>query len=334
MNKYIDHLEIQWYQLRGEKHIEPPFHLNVIHVEEYIWSYDRVIRHQDILDGIYQSMSPNWVNQLTMDSTSSIWVSPVIDVDDGWKPLSIRLDYDDREDYSYVNTLIEYRGSNTKPLVNINGNQWKSGDHPHTTDPFSTIPWSIYHDCTSIEDDIKYIQVSVEFNTSDPLLRFPVFKACYLSKEWNLQGTWTIPKESLQYDDGQHEDTSQTSFRGLTLSPAIDSTSPNDGLWVSPIHDFGISRYPRWARWYGLTPFGTFIDSTDYNGGAIQVRGSNIEPQGSWTQDKLPDPGDPVWGTNGSLKDSWYDIVQGQMITDIIGTVRYCQFRIRMGIYT
>jgi hypothetical protein len=259
-------------------------------------------------------------------------ISPVIDIGFGWKPTSILSHHADREDYQYVMTNMSYRASDTAPVYDSSGFDWESGELIHSLDDFNTLPWIEYPHKGYIDSTSRYVQIKVEYISTDELLRYPLILDIELCKQWWDPTGFKMPNDDIKYGSGVLDDLAETDFYGITLSPAIDSTSIYDGWWTSPIHDFGMDMHPRFASWYAFTPIGSYFDTIQDGGGTIQIRGSNSTPMGGWSQDHMPDPDDPIWGVGGSLENSWQNIWEGQMIPAIIGKVRYAQIRIKLGI--
>ena len=336
MTYYIDQLEILWEQMAGVRDVVAPTVINIAHSENFIWSSDYVVRDQAISAGNVNNFLLNWAEQLIIDplawndsTAAADWTSPVVNIGIGWRPDYVTIDYIDREDYKYVSTRKFYRGSNTPPVVNESNGSWLSGEHPHSTDAFSLLEWVEVLPSIPIDSTATFVQVKIDFVTTDPEVRFPIFKSCYLAKCWNENASWTLPSDVQKYTIGEFEDSEETDFYGIRLSPALDSTSPLEGIWISPVHDFGAAMHPRWASWYAMIPNGSYVGNPNQT---IQVRGSDTAPTGGWIQDNLPDDNDPIWGISGTLENSWQNIEIEQSITDVIGVVRYAQFKLTFGV--
>jgi hypothetical protein len=335
---YVNQFELNWLQVTGISYPDGNFTIKVDHSENYIWSFDKIIRNQQLSSGIYDGLLEDWVGRLTIDPSrwnvndaTASWTSPTIDIGEFWKPEAVKVLMDDRDDYNYVNTIIYWRASSVPPALNVDSTNWQSGELPHSSDDFSLLNWSILQPNNVIPDIYQYVQIKIIFITTDESITFPLIKTIKLSKKWINNTGLTLPADNLKYESGIFNDTTTTDFYGVELRPAIDSTSPLDGWWTSPIHDFGGGFHPRWASWYAFTPLGSHFDTLAAGGGTIQIRGSNVPPSGSWSQDMLPDADDPVWGIGGSL-DTWVDIHMNDSILNILNIVQYAQIRIKFSL--
>jgi hypothetical protein len=320
MDYNVDQLEIQWLQLVGIRHDESTFAIKVDHVEDYIFSYDQIIRDAALTDGEYTQYITNTFGQLTIDSTAwtgtnatAIWISTVVDLGEGWQLHSVLLNYIDRVDFAYVTPTIEYRCSDI------------SSD-------LSALDWLEHEPCSAIDSSARYVQVKITLVTTDSTLTYPVFKSCRLVKTWWIQEGWRLPNTNVKYESGIFQDTTSTPYYGLKLAPSIGASQPYEGWYTSPVHDFGESLFPKSVNWFSRSPLGTYVDTEAGAPEQIQIRGSMIAPSGAWTQDHMPDADDVVWGTSGSLADGWVDISRTDIIINELGIVRYTQFRIKMGV--
>jgi hypothetical protein len=332
---YTDQLEITWYQVIGMQGTESEIGVSVTHSENYIWSSNYIIRNAPLTVGYVAGLILNWAEQYVVDSTSwnedthdatCSWLSPVIDLGYGWKPDGIILHYDDRDDYQYVTTIKKIRASDEPPALNDLGDSWVNGEHVLIGDPFDELAWNILPDNEVTDLTARFVQVMIEFVTTDPVFRFPIFRACHLSKTWFVSDLWGLPSDAEKFTLGDFDNTETTDFYGITLS------SNSEGIWTSPLHDFGDYYRPGIIKWSSCIPTGTYLDTIVGGGGTIQARGSDIQPIGGWSQDQMPDPDDPAWGIGGSLEDAWLDVREGQLIIDVIGVFRYAQFRFKLGI--
>jgi hypothetical protein len=299
-NYVIDHIEITWLQTTGYKGNEPSFVVAVSHPEAYIFSYDPIVADAPLTDGTASNLTLNWTNQYVPSSVISSWISPIVDLGEYWSPIAIRLLYDDRVDYhQYVDSTTEYRLSDSLP--------------------FGEPEWQVFEEKTVIDTTAQYVQIRATFISSDPELRYPVFKECRLFKGWKYTGiypTWDVPSDDLKVDAGAFSDTTSTDFYGVKL------TSSFSGTWISPVHDLGELNHADTIDWYSYTPGATTIDTVPGGSEQIQIRGSDVRPI-NWSDNTLPQAGDPVWDTL-----EWIDIERGERIFTKLGARRYIQIKV------
>jgi hypothetical protein len=321
LDYYADHLEIEWFQVRGFGQPDSLMRIKVDHPENFIWSFDPIVRNADINAASLINLQSNWIGQLIFDPGSwtgvdatAVWESSIVDIGWGWKPESILSIHDDRRDFEYTTVIPYWRGAND--YANVESESW-----------------SMVEKNSIIDASCQYVQVRVVYITTDSTLTFPLIKSIKLSKRWDAQTGFSIPTDELKYTDGLLDDVQQTGFWGIELSPLIDSTTPLDGWWTSPVHDFGLSLHPRWATWYALVPLGSYFDTLVGDSVShIQIRGSNTEPISPWENNQLPQSDDPIWGDDGEIENSWVDIKDRDSIPELIGMVRYAQVRVKFGV--
>jgi hypothetical protein len=64
MSWYIDHLEVNWYQVNRISYEDEQTYLKVSHSEKIILSYDNIINHFPLSSGQSTNLIEDWIGKL------------------------------------------------------------------------------------------------------------------------------------------------------------------------------------------------------------------------------------------------------------------------------